>query len=82
MEFILLQETKWINPPFFAGIQVINLYSWQLHATLSNQEDGSLVLVIFYVVCGLPFEKNQQNKTKKIQKLTQNDLKSPALFLS
>lgn len=52
----------------FAGIQVPNLYSWQLHATLSNQEDGSLLLIIFYVACSPPFEKSQQNK--KYQKLT------------
>lgn len=50
------------------GIQVANLYSWQLHAALSNQEEGSLLLIIFFVVCGLPFEKNQQNKTKNTKR--------------
>lgn len=56
----------------FSGMQVAKpLYSWQLHATLSNQEDGSLLLIIFYVVCGLPFEKNRKPNKKKSQKLTQ-----------
>lgn len=50
---------------FFAGMQVANLYSQEIHATLSNQKDGSLLLNIFYVVCGLPFEKINKTKNPK-----------------
>lgn len=49
---------------FFAEIQVTNLSSWQPHATLSIQEDVSLLLSIFYVVCGLPLWGGGEAETK------------------
>lgn len=56
----------------FAEIKVTNLSSWQPHATLSIQEDVSLLLIIFSVVCGFPFGKKKQRKKK--QELNQNGM--------
>lgn len=45
----------------FAEIQVTSLSSGQPRATASIQEDVSL-LILFYVVCGFPFENKNKNK--------------------